>query len=130
MYIIIFVDSAKLGGAVDSLKEREFLQRDCHRPESSATTNHMKFHKSNCQILHLGWSNPIPREKMENEKSGSFSPWQVEYELTVCPCSQKGQEYPEVHQVLYGQLVTGDCSLCSVLVRPHLECPEQFWVPK
>lgn len=54
MYIIVFVDSAKLGGAVVSLKGREFLQRDLHRPESWAITNHMKLHKSNCQILHLG----------------------------------------------------------------------------
>lgn len=61
MYIIIFADSAKVGGAVNSLKGREFLQRDMHRPESWAIITHMKFHKSKCQILHLGWSNLIPQ---------------------------------------------------------------------
>lgn len=83
MYIIICVNSAKVGGAVDSLKGREFLQRDLHRLESWAVTSHAKFHKSNCQILHLGWSYPIHTEKLENEKSGRFSPWQVEYEQCV-----------------------------------------------
>lgn len=61
MYIIIFADSAEVGGAVNSLKGREFLQRDLHRPKSWAIINHMKFHKRKCQILPLGWSNPIPQ---------------------------------------------------------------------
>ena len=49
-----FADDTKLGGAVDSLKGREPLQRDLDRLETWAITNSMKFNESKCQMLHLG----------------------------------------------------------------------------
>ncbi|KAJ7425706.1 hypothetical protein WISP_22348 [Willisornis vidua] len=52
-----FTDDTKLGGAVDSLKDREALQGDLSKSEDWAITNHMKFNESNCQILHLKWGN-------------------------------------------------------------------------
>ncbi|PKU43370.1 rna-directed dna polymerase from mobile element jockey-like [Limosa lapponica baueri] len=63
-----FANSTKLGGTVDSLKGREALQRDLDRLESWAITNHMKFNKSKCQILHLGQGNPGYTYKLGDER--------------------------------------------------------------
>lgn len=38
---------------MDSVKYREALQRVVNRPEKWVITNHVKFNKSKCQILHL-----------------------------------------------------------------------------
>jgi len=51
-------DGTKLGGALDFHEGREALQRDLDRLGSWAITNHMKFNKSKCQILHLGQGKP------------------------------------------------------------------------
>ncbi|KAJ7405713.1 hypothetical protein WISP_138168 [Willisornis vidua] len=52
-----FTDGTNLGGAVDSLKDKETLQRDLHKLEEWEIPNHMKFKKGKCRILHIGWDN-------------------------------------------------------------------------
>ncbi|KAF4794454.1 hypothetical protein TURU_101895 [Turdus rufiventris] len=47
-----FANYCKLGEIIESLKGMDALQRDLHKLESWATTNHMS--KDKCHILHLG----------------------------------------------------------------------------
>jgi len=65
---IKLANDTNLGGAVESLKGREVLQRDLHRLENWVITNCMKFNKSKCQILHLGQSNPGYTYKLEDKR--------------------------------------------------------------
>ena len=54
-----FVDDTKLCGAVDMPKRQDAIQRGLDRLEQWAKVNLMKFNKSKCKVLHLGYSNPI-----------------------------------------------------------------------
>ncbi|KAJ7403538.1 rna-directed dna polymerase from mobile element jockey-like [Willisornis vidua] len=73
-------DDTKLGGVVDSLKDREALQRDLSKLEDWAITNHMKFSKGKCWILYLGWDNPGCSYKLGNEMMESSA---MERDLSV-----------------------------------------------
>ncbi|KAJ7424530.1 hypothetical protein WISP_28311 [Willisornis vidua] len=60
-------DDTKLGGAVDSLEGRKALQGDLDKSKDWAITNHMRFSKGECWILHLGWGNPECLYRLGNE---------------------------------------------------------------
>ncbi|KAK4818864.1 hypothetical protein QYF61_020083 [Mycteria americana] len=57
-------DDTKLGGAVDSLKGSEALQKDWSNGQSSIS---MKLNKNKCWILHLGRSNTGHKYKLGEE---------------------------------------------------------------
>ena len=79
MYIK-FADDTKPGGAMNSLEDREALQRELGRLEIWAITNHTKFNKSKCRILYLGWGDPGHTYKLGDKRLES-SP--VERDLGV-----------------------------------------------
>ena len=62
-----FADDPKLGGADDSLEGQEALQRALDRLEHWAMIKGMKFNKSKCWILHLGWSSTGHKYKLGDE---------------------------------------------------------------
>ncbi|KAJ7423790.1 hypothetical protein BTVI_08764 [Pitangus sulphuratus] len=78
-----FADDTKVGGAVDSLKNREALQRDLDKLEDWAIISDLKLNKGKCQILHLGWGNPGCLYRLRNEilessaTEGTWGSWSV-----------------------------------------------------
>lgn len=52
-------DDTKVSGEVDTLEEQDAIQRHLDRLQRWDHVNLMKFTKTNCEVLHLSWGNPI-----------------------------------------------------------------------
>ncbi|KAJ7420928.1 hypothetical protein WISP_45798 [Willisornis vidua] len=110
-----FADDRKLGGAVDSPKDREILQRDHNKLERWAIINRLKFNKGKGQILHLGWGNcgcsyRLGNEMLEGSDTERDLGVLVNSKLNMspqCPGSQEGQPCPGGHQTQHCQPVEG-----------------------
>ncbi|KAJ7395478.1 rna-directed dna polymerase from mobile element jockey-like [Pitangus sulphuratus] len=120
-------DSTKLGGAVDSLKGTETLQRDVDKLEGWAIANHMKLNKGKCQILHLGGGEPgctyrLGKDMLDSSAMERDLGVLVDGKLTMsqqCPGSQEGMSGG--HQEKHRQPVKeGDCPalLCTGVASP------------
>ncbi|KAJ7406023.1 hypothetical protein WISP_136290 [Willisornis vidua] len=93
-----FTDDTKLGGAADSLKGKEVLQRDFNKLEDWAITNHMNFSKGKCCILHLGQGildiHKLGNKMLESSATESSLGVLDNDKLNMsqqCPGSQEGQ---------------------------------------
>ena len=71
--LIKFADDTKLGGAVDTLEAERPCREVCRQLESWAITNHMRFDKVKCQILHLGHGSPGCTYRLGNKRLESSS---------------------------------------------------------
>ncbi|KAJ7415323.1 rna-directed dna polymerase from mobile element jockey-like [Willisornis vidua] len=128
-----FADDTILGGAVDSLKGRKALQRDLNLLDDWAVTNHMKFNKAKCWILHQEWGNPgctyrLGNEMLESSAVGRDLGVLVDGQMNIsqqCPGSQEGQPCSGGHQAQHRQTVEGgDCPalLCTGAASPWILC--------
>ena len=62
-----FADNTKLRGAVDTLEERDAIQRDLDRLERWARTNLRKVNNAKCKVLHMGQGNPKHKYRLVYE---------------------------------------------------------------
>ena len=134
------VNDTKLGSAVDTLEDQDDFQRDLDRLYHWAKIYRMKFNKSKCQILHLGWSKTGHKYKLGQEWLESS---RAERDLGVLVATKLNMSHQCALAVKRANRIL-ECikhsitsqseeviiSLYSALVQPHLEYCVQFWAPQ
>jgi len=135
-----FADDTKPCGAVYMLEGRDTIRRDLDRLERWACANLMKFNKAKCKILHLGRGNPKHKDRLGREQTESSlekKDWGVlvDEKLSVTwrctPAAQKADHSLGCIPSSMARMAwEGILSLCSALVRPHLESCVQLWSPQ
>ncbi|GAB0185177.1 cAMP-dependent protein kinase inhibitor alpha [Grus japonensis] len=127
----IFADDIKPSGAVDSLEERDAIQRAPDRLEEWAHVNLMKFNKAKCKVLHLRQGNHQYQYRLEDELIESSSAEKdsgilVDEKLDVSQqCALAAQKANCILGCIKRSVASrsreGILPLYSALLRPHLD---------
>jgi len=128
------VDNTKLSGEVGTTEGRATLQKDLDRLEGWANKKLMKFQMyglDKCKVSHLGKHHPGVQHRLGSTWLGSVS---VETDLGVLvdnklhmteQCAAAAKKANRMLGYINKSITSKDkevvISLCSVLVRPHLE---------
>jgi len=135
-----FADDTKLCGAVDTLEGRHAIQRDLGSLERWACVNLMRFSKTKCKVLHMGWGNlkqkyRLGREWIESSPEEKDLGVLVDEKLNMTQqCVLTAQNANHILGCIKSSMASRAWEvvlpLCSALVRPHLESCVQLWSPQ
>ncbi|KAM9593774.1 uncharacterized protein ACIBXB_004867 [Morphnus guianensis] len=116
------------------------VQRDLERLKLWACANLMKFNKAKCKVLHTGRGNSkhkyrLGREWIESSPEEKDLTVLVDEKLNMTqPCAPAAQKANRILGCIKRRVTSRSreviLSLCSTLMRPHLEYCVQLWGPQ